>query len=83
MKALYRVSDGWIFNAPCDESKLTKHENGLITSGIWALVDVPAHIPPEHSKHYEIADGEFMLLPEEKWPDYVDPEGQPEVNHGD
>jgi L-serine deaminase len=74
MEALYRVSDGWIFNAPCDESILTAHELGLISSGVWGCVEVPDHIQAEHIKHYEIIDGEFVLLPEEKWPDYMPPE---------
>jgi len=75
MKALYRVSDGWIFNAPCDCEILTEHEKELIeVDKVWALVDVPENIPTEHIKHYEIIDNKWILLPEEKWPDYMPPE---------
>ena len=77
MKALFRVSDGWIFNAPCDESRLTQHEKDLIEiDKIWVLTEVPIHIPAEHIKHYGVIDGEFILLPEENWPDYMPPEDE-------
>ena len=76
MKALYRVSDGWVFNAPCNCEIFTENELGLIDSGVWCCVYIPEHIPEEHAKHYEIIDGEWVLLPEEKWYDYIVPEDE-------
>ena len=73
MKALYRVSDGWIFNAPCDCDTLTETEvNHIEIDKIWALIDIPEGI--EYPKDYMVENDTFVLLPEEQRHDYVEPE---------
>ena len=74
MKALYRVSDGWIFNAPCDESKLTEHEWDLIeVIKMWALILIPDGLS-YGIKDYKIVNSSFELLPEEQRSSYIPPE---------
>ena len=63
MKALYRVSDGWIFNADVDMSKLTETENGHLTDGgIWGSIDVEGMTAIEIKRH-KVVDGSLVLLP--------------------
>jgi len=74
-KALYRVSDGWIFNAPCEETTVTSHEKDLIEIyGLWDWFEIPEGMTITELKRHKVVASQLELLPEEQWPDYCPPE---------
>jgi len=61
MKALYRVSDGWIFNAPFSEEKASADEKLVIKSGVCATIE--ADLTDAEFKKHKVVDGGLVLLP--------------------
>ena len=63
MKALFRVSDGWIFNVIESVDELKPYEQDLIkVFGVWGVMDIPVGLE-ETARAYQIVDGQFELIP--------------------
>jgi hypothetical protein len=76
MKALYRVSDGYIFNT-CVSAEFTPKETARIESVEWAVYEYDeGSEEAEHiiKRHCFMFDGSLEILPPEEWPENQHPE---------
>ena len=75
MKALFRVSDGWIITENFSPDKINAHEESMCKSGEWAEITIAEGIKAGNMQsEYRVINGSFVYIPEEERPGYVSTE---------